>query len=332
MQTLYCTHHRARIPVTKWDQHLEQIDYTTAESYFLEEIISAGTFGPATSAGPPHQVLPGSFCEIVDIEALDRLMEDIPKPSTTTSLDRIYAPQRPTRSATHAQRKQYAEDLKKWSARSTKDKQDAKNLKMLEDIKSKGRRNDTECTLSLEITYRRMYTVGRDVVVEATRSLQLCPKAIRGPLAATIYHDLDMENCHYMIMVQIAESHEVDLMSVRHYVDNRDECLQRVRSFYDVTRKAAKDLFLSILNGGGTAAWMRKFGVDVNLIDDLAHDRSDHPDIIRKLKREYQTIRDVMFDRYSDHVASLIVDLKRDKPQLPTRFDHVHQRTLPAED
>ena len=56
---------------------------------------------------------------------------------------------------------------------------------------------------------------------DARLSLQLCPKKIRGPLAAKYYHDLDMENRHYYI--QVAKTHGVQLDCVCYYVNNRNE-------------------------------------------------------------------------------------------------------------
>ena len=171
-------------------------------------------------------------------------------------------------------------------------------------------------SLSFLTTYRRNRTVGRDVAVNSLCSLQGCPKKYRGPLAAEYFHDLDMENCHYLIMLQVAEAHGVSLSCVRYYVDSRDECLQRVQAFYGVTRKAAKDLFLSVLNGGAPWAWMHKFSVDRSLRDRLTRGDLEHPSIIQQLQAEYATIRSVMFDHYRD---KLITSMRLSVRTLKTR-------------
>jgi hypothetical protein len=58
-------------------------------------------------------------------------------------------------------------------------------------------------SITNRVTYHQNYAVGREVVDDALVSLQLCPRAYRGPLAAAHYADLDMENCHYLIIVRL---------------------------------------------------------------------------------------------------------------------------------
>ena len=134
-------------------------------------------------------------------------------------------------------------------------------------------------------------------------------------------------------MVQVADAHGVPLSSVRYYVDNRDACLQTVRDFYGVSRKAAKDLFLSVLNGGAPWAWMHKFEVDGCLRKRLSQGTIGHPRVVNELQGEYSTIRTVMFDKYKEHVETLIAEISNDEPKKPFRWvgELDERRELPAE-
>ena len=188
-------------------------------------------------------------------------------------------------------------------------------LKRLQHILDTGAEG-TDGTVTNRVTYHQNYAVGREVVDDALVSLQLCPRAYRGPLAAGHYHDLDMENCHYLIMVQIAEQHGTPLECVRRYVDTRTECLKSVCDFYDVSRRAAKDLFLSVLNGGAPWAWMDKFNVSETLREHLAYGRREHHGLIQELQREYKVIRDILFkhEAYAPHVEGFIQQIRRNHP------------------
>ena len=330
MQKLYCFRTFKQICVTQWANHRERLDYESVELRFLDEMNAILSMVPGSPESPPSQAPTRTFRETVDLEQFELCLGRL-----ETQVSRMKKPRldstKPSRGASRERRKEYAVKLKMWRREMAEYNDVNEKLKILQTMKEHGERNDAECTLSFEVAYKCLYAVGRDVVVDSKRSLQLCPKKLRGPLGASIYHDLDMENCHYMIMVQIAESHGVQLAGVHRYVDNRAKYLQDVRSFYDVSRSAAKQLFLSLLNGGGPGKWMHDFDVDKGLAKDLAHGRTLHPDIVRTLQREYLTIREVMFGKYEDHVETLVTALKRDKPQEPEYFDREQHRLIAAE-
>ena len=290
-----CAPHR-RIPVIEWNRHCEALDSDTAERCYEEQV--QASLSLVEQGSRQHTVVPGSTLEVVSLEKLNELLAR-EKPAALN-----------------------AEQSRAWDA----------DMNRLNEMLATGDEGE-DGTLSYTTTYRRNHTVGRDVAVNSLRSLQGCPKKYRGELAAEYFHDLDMENCHYMLMVQIADAHDVDLKCVRYYVDNRDDCLQTVRQFYGVTRKAAKDLFLSVLNGGAPGAWMRKFDVDSSLRRRLFEGYIEHLGIVKQLQGEYETIRSVMFGRYSDNVGALIDEIKRDEPRKPQRWVHenMQRRELPAE-
>ena len=63
-------------------------------------------------------------------------------------------------------------------------------------------------------------------------SLQMAPRRIRGPLAAVLYHDIDVVNAHFAIMMQVATSFRTTLCSVLRVVQERETVLQEVQYHY----------------------------------------------------------------------------------------------------
>ena len=185
-------------------------------------------------------------------------------------------------------------------------------------------------SMVIRVSCYRKYGTGRRIM--ASPSLQGCPKVHRGPLAVRYCHDLDIENAHYSIMRQIAVEHGVVLTCVDYYCHNTSECRQSIRNFYDCSKKAAKQLFLSLLNGGDVPKWMYDFKISRRLQADLREGRSEHPGIVQQLRTEYATIQRIMFKKYQRQVDLLMGQIKRDCPQKRRRFDASTRRMLPAED
>jgi hypothetical protein len=182
----------------------------------------------------------------------------------------------------------------------------------------------------LRLTCYKKYGVGRRIM--EFPSLQACPKIHRGPLANRYCHDLDIENAHYSMMRQIAEAHGAKLACVEHYCNHTQECRQLVQDFYGCTKKAAKQLFLSLLNGGDVPKWMYDFKINRRLQEDLREGRVGHPGIVQQLRTEYATIQRIMFTKYEGQVNLLMDQIKQANPQKPYRFDSSTRRMLPAED
>jgi hypothetical protein len=281
MWTLYDTVTKETVSVRLWPTHRERVDDSAAESAYWREMEDIARLTSSTAVSRDT----GALLEVVDGEALRELMR--------TETSRL-------------------EELNVLSQKYTDICSGLKRLQHILDTGAEG----ADGAITNRVTYHQNYAVGREVVDDALVSLQLCPRAYRGPLAAGHYHDLDMENCHYLIMVQIAEQHGTPLECVRRYVDTREECLKSVCDFYDVSRRAAKDLFLSVLNGGKPWAWMDKFNVSETLREHLAHGRREHHGLIQDLQREYRVIRDILFkhEAYAPHVDGFIQQIKRNNP------------------
>lgn len=80
-------------------------------------------------------------------------------------------------------------------------------------------------------------------------SLETLEKECRGTLCNDYYHDVDVVNCHPVLLVQFAKSkYGKDLVEVEKYVDNREEYLKAT----GLPRAEAKQSIIQILYGGKT--------------------------------------------------------------------------------
>ena len=165
-----------------------------------------------------------------------------------------------------------------------------------------------------ETTYHRKYGFGRRY--GTFPSLQMAARRIRGPLASTLYHDIDVVNAHFVIMMQVAAAHGTELASVLRVVQDRDAVLQDVQQHYRCGRDSAKQLLLSALNGGTADHWMQECAIDEDICRRIAavDDDLEHVGIVQELLDDYQTIRSLMFKKYAGELQTLHECVQRARP------------------
>ena len=111
--------------------------------------------------------------------------------------------------------------------------------------------------------------------------LQSFPRELRNPLLAKHYWDIDMENCHFCLLVKIGNDWNIKVDNIRYYVENRDKCLQMV----SMDRKIAKTAYLKVAYGG-------KVSNDENNVDDIPPDADLA--VIRLIEVEVKSLMDMV--------------------------------------
>ena len=81
-------------------------------------------------------------------------------------------------------------------------------------------------------------------------SLASLPREIRNSLAHQQYYDVDMKNCHPVLLSQYCEKNSIRCNILDNYVNNRDEILSKICEDNDVSKEEAKQEILTIMNGG----------------------------------------------------------------------------------
>lgn len=82
-------------------------------------------------------------------------------------------------------------------------------------------------------------------------SLQGIPDAVRQAIIDVSYTDIDMVNAHPTLFSGLAKTYGVDAGKINFYIENREKVLEKISSFFKVSRDASKDLMLALTFGMG---------------------------------------------------------------------------------
>jgi hypothetical protein len=135
------------------------------------------------------------------------------------------------------------------------------------------------------------------VYADGALSLQGFSKKIRETLGYGIYHDIDMVNCHPVILIGICKdlNYQGSMTKLEYYTNNREDVLRSIIEHTECSRADAKILMLSLLYGGKASTWKKELGTNVPLppfvvqyareLDTIAaFIDAQHPDIVGNAK------------------------------------------------
>ena len=80
-------------------------------------------------------------------------------------------------------------------------------------------------------------------------------REIRHTLARDNYVDIDIENCHPVLLLQILQANNIECKYLKQYVNKRDEKLDEVKQEYGVDRDKAKKMFIQLMYFGKFESW-----------------------------------------------------------------------------
>lgn len=146
------------------------------------------------------------------------------------------------------------------------------------------------------------YTFGRVYPVKSL-SLGTIRRELRHTIARDsknnnqqIYKDIDIANCHPVIIYQMMKKNDVNIVHLKDYVNNREKHLHNVMNEYKVDRDSAKNLFIRILYFGEFETWAKnvlknKDIKPLKFITDLIKERNIYGDVIEKANPDiYQEV------------------------------------------
>lgn len=124
----------------------------------------------------------------------------------------------------------------------------------------RGEKLDKDATLTIlkEYYFKKVkddnveyhYTGGyRGRLISKGPSLQGVSRKVRHTIAKERYIDIDVKNCHPVVLLKICDDYGIDASSVKYYVDNREECLAEIVKIFGWSRDEAKQRMLAIMNG-----------------------------------------------------------------------------------
>jgi hypothetical protein len=70
-----------------------------------------------------------------------------------------------------------------------------------------------------------------------------------------IYYDIDVANCHFIILSQVCEHNKIKCKEIDKYIEFREEYLQELMEEAKIERDKAKNLFIAIIYGASFEKW-----------------------------------------------------------------------------
>ena len=139
------------------------------------------------------------------------------------------------------------------------------------------------------------YGLGR-LYAKSKQGLQAFPFDIRNPLLSKYYWDVDMVNCHYVILATYADELKLNTKPSWKYINNRDEELRKVSS----NRTIAKVAFLKIPYGGSVIL-LNEFRGDMGLYTDTELSEEADLTLLNEIKSVMDSIVDIVWSKHEDY-------------------------------
>lgn len=138
-----------------------------------------------------------------------------------------------------------------WSKKDEIDPGQVSIINSIYNNKKKGGSGCAQQSITYKLSSKGAGKLGYGRLYGSKGSFETLEKECRGTICREYYHDIDVVNCHPVILVQFAKTkYNVELPEVEKYVCNRETYLKNVMAENSVTRDEAKQAIISILYGG----------------------------------------------------------------------------------
>ena len=98
------------------------------------------------------------------------------------------------------------------------------------------------------VLHRYFETESGRVYAEGVGNLQNCYRVLREAAMAGLY-DVDIENCHYSILAQMAEKHGYQCTAIQNYLDNKKPFREGLAAEFGISVRQAKDALIALIYG-----------------------------------------------------------------------------------
>lgn len=139
--------------------------------------------------------------------------------------------------------------------------------------------------------YGRLYAKG-------SLSLQNFKRVIRETLVHETHTDIDIVNCHLVLLSQYCDKNGLKCDCVNDYVSNRSSRIQGIMVLFSVSRKVAKEMVLVMMYGGVLNEYCAENGFDISI---------QLPSWVEKLNKEMT----LLTERISSIEKAVMADVKK---------------------
>ena len=168
--------------------------------------------------------------------------------------------------------------------------------------KSKVNKN-LNTTNIIKVQYKQNNDVGR-FFANGSLSLQSLPREIRQTISNEFYYDVDIKNCHPVLLQQYAKANGLKHEYIKIYNKLRSDLLLEYSKKYNTSIDDVKKSFLSMLNGGKKFLHMRD---------------NDLPEFVKAFKNEVVHIQQYIFENEPIYKKLGIANAKKKQEQLKTK-------------
>ena len=121
-------------------------------------------------------------------------------------------------------------------------------------------------------------------------SLATTRREIRHALCHKQYVDIDIDNCHPTLIIQICDAHNIECKYLKQYVNNRAEKLKTIMEETGCSRNQAKILFIRLLYFGCVDNWCKDENISPTKIS------KDTKKYLKRLSSELRLIAEEIID------------------------------------
>lgn len=134
---------------------------------------------------------------------------------------------------------------------------DPGQVKILNAIYNNKKKKDIECkqTITYKLSKSKAGQMGYGRYYSSIGGLETVEREARGTLCREYYHDVDIVNCHPVLLEQFAQKRGSTLKEVKFYNENRDAVLKSISD----DRDAAKSEIIRMMYGGGNGSEKTKY-------------------------------------------------------------------------
>ena len=140
---------------------------------------------------------------------------------------------------------------------------------------------------TIVVAYNKLMDMGRRYP-EKSLSLGSMSKRTRHTLVSKTHTDIDIANCHPVILSQYCEKNGIVCKVLNDYVEHRNSRLQELIDTCDITRSMAKDMVLCVMYLGllndfcmtnkimkSTPKWIDEFAVECKQISQIIKSKNE---------------------------------------------------------
>jgi len=164
---------------------------------------------------------------------------------------------------------------------------------------SKSKNGSVKGTKQINVSYKQNNNIGRYFAC-GSLSLQTLPREIRHTISDEYYYDVDISNCHPVLICQYAEAHDLKCKYIKLYIENRDVLFEELSKEFKCTKDKIKNGFLCILNGA-------KLFLKLN--------DNEMPSFVRRYKKEVANIQQFIFENEPEYKKLGIANAKKKQEQ-----------------